>query len=100
MSPKATAKPKPKPKAAPVANTPPVPGPEPCAENVKYFANVANDMSAITHKWPNILDLAPLPETGTSGFRGLVGLGSPFNADVYTESQLVTTVTSMPYVLT
>lgn len=52
-------------------------------EMAKYYAKVDADIAVIVGQWPNIVSTDALPETGTSGFKSLVGYGSPFNPEVY-----------------
>ena len=52
-------------------------------EMTKYFAKVQDDIDAILNQWPNIVSLDALPETGDTGFKSLIGYGSPFDPAVF-----------------
>ena len=58
------------------------------AVNKVYHDNVIKDVAVILKKWPSIQDQAALPQTGSAGFKGLVGLGSPFEPAIYNERQV------------
>ena len=67
------------------------PGPLPMLQtwqdgiNKEYLTHVRTDLTVITSRFPTLITLDALPQSGTLGFQGLVGLGVPFNAELYNE---------------
>lgn len=61
--------------------------------NKAYLEKVAEDTLTIIKKFPTLANQDPLPLVGDAGFKGLAGMGAPFDASAYDQRQL----TGVPY---
>jgi len=51
--------------------------------NEKYFTVIQDALNVIFGKWPNIVSLDPLPESGVGGHEQMQGFMAPFNVFAY-----------------